>query len=112
MTPTERRSDPAQLRHRMMLERPTEAPDGQGGKIAGFEPVAQIWVALSVIDGQTIEEAGRTVALTRYRLTIRHRPDIRPGWRLVSAAHSLLVASLVDPDASARWLVIEAEERR
>lgn len=62
-----------QLRSRLVLEAPVEAPNGQGGFIRTYQPVATIWASL---EARAHREVMAGDALRR---SISHRIRMRPG---------------------------------
>jgi len=100
------------LRRRLTLERPVDAPDGQGGVNRVWEEAAVVWGALEPIQGEESYTAGRIAGRSRVRLTIRFRPDVTTAWRAREQERIFNFANVFDPDGRRNRLQIEAEEDR
>ncbi|MCY0146338.1 phage head closure protein [Hoeflea sp. G2-23] len=102
--------DPGELKTRLRLETPAEAPDGQGGVTEGWNEVAELWGRVEPLRAKPGEEAGALTAPISHRVTVRYRADIRHAMRFVSGNRQLLIRALRDPDERRRYLVCECEE--
>jgi SPP1 family predicted phage head-tail adaptor len=76
------------LDRRVVLERPTSAPDGMGGTENGWQAVAEVWAHFLYLRGGETVLAGRLEGRLTMVATIRASSDTRPvtaAWRLRDA---------------------------
>ena len=98
------REDPGRLRHRIVLEQPTRAPDGCGGSTLSYVPVAMVWAA---IDAKAVLRplvADQLDERQRHAILIRHRDDVASGWQVLFGDRTLAVEHVRDPDERGDWL--------
>ena len=99
------------MRERVLLQRPVRANDAaNGGEITRVD-VATVWarVEAPTTSKNVIAEAVRLSA--SYTITIRHRSDIQPSWRLVWDGKPLEIASIGPAlDVRRRYLVLTCNE--
>lgn len=99
----------SELHHRVRLEKPETGPDGGGGETVTWTPVATVWAKVEPIARSEESQAGARVSPQEYRVTLRHRDDITPNWRLVFRGGALAIRGLW-PDASLnRYLILRCE---
>jgi len=98
------------LRQRVTIEAPVDAPDDVGGFIRGFTPIAQVWARIerSGAEEQFVEQ--RLEQATRRVVTIRWRADVSSQMRFVFRDRKLLVKSVEDADETRRFLRCLCEE--
>lgn len=106
-----RRHDAGDLTHRFILEARGEEPDGFGGHFTTFVPKGAVWGAPRAVRGRESLRAAQIDEVVDHAVTVRFRPDIRPGWRLRRGARTFDVVALHDPDERRRYLVLETRER-
>ncbi len=102
--------DPGRLSARLMLEAPTELPDGQGGVSESWTPVATLWGRIEPLRAVAREEASAATARITHRVTIRYRDDVLHAMRFVHRGRNLLIRAARDPDEMRRYLVCDCEE--
>ncbi|MBB3971935.1 phage head closure protein [Hansschlegelia beijingensis] len=101
---------PGALRRRVTIEAPADAPDGAGGVVRGFAPLAQACAALEPVSAAEAEQ-GRAAGLRRlWRVTIRARGDVTGGCRLVWREKRFDVLSVRPLDADGRYEELLCEE--
>ena len=100
----------SRLRARIALERPETTPDDIGGASRAWTSEGEAWA--EIIAGGAGEAAGLDgpSARTTYRVSIRMRRDVLPGWRLRWGARTLRVRTIADGDAQGALLMLECEE--
>lgn len=106
----DRESRVGALRRRFQLQAPAEAPDGLGGQVQSFVTVAAFWGALTWRGGEERWRQGRPEQAGSWRVTLRWRPGVDAGMRLVDGARAFDVRTVADPDGSRRRLVCIVEE--
>lgn len=90
------------LRERITLQRPTLAPDDLGAGAPGFSDVAALWGQLTPMGDDATPGA--------WRIALRLRRDVRPGWRVSSGARRFSVRAVVEADADLIHLYCQEEQ--
>jgi SPP1 family predicted phage head-tail adaptor len=99
-----------ELRARVALEAPVDAPDGAGGSTRRYEPVTRLWAAITPLAGAPHFIAQRQEQSITHRARLRWRSDLRIDMRLVLGARRLLIRAVYDEDERRRFLVCHCEE--
>ncbi|MET3854018.1 phage head closure protein [Rhizobium sp. OAE497] len=102
--------DPGAMSARLVLERPVELADGQGGAGVSFEGVASLWARIEPVGESSEERAGADLVTLTHRVWVRFRTDIRSGMRLRKGERVFVIRSLRDPDEGGRYLACLCEE--
>ena len=102
--------DPGALRTELVLEQCLPVPDGAGGHSESWSAVATLFAALEPVAARARPGAGRRLAVTTHRITLRHRPDVRPGMRFAAGGRRFLILTVVDPGERGRYLACETRE--
>ena len=102
--------DPGLLRTRLVLERPVETPDGQGGATVNFAAVATVWAGIAPVSAKAGEAAGAMTAVVTHRIRLRRRGDLAGGMRLRLGARVFALRAFRDPDETGRYLICDCEE--
>ncbi len=95
------------LRHRLTLEKPTEAVGAWGDGTPTYTTQATVW---GQVEGITGLDRGGIVAEAEYRVRTRYRSDVDPRWRIGWGTRKLGILSAVDPDGRTRELLVFARE--
>lgn len=104
--------DPGRLDHRLTLEVPVESADGAGGVIRSHAAGPLVWAAVTPVSARGEVAAASRGARVTHRIVLRMRSDITTRHRLRKGARLFHIVALREADASGRFLLIEAEERR
>lgn len=88
----------ALMRERLVLERSVGTPDGAGGHMYEWTPVASLWGEVIPLSGSRMRAFDRMNNLVSYRVHLRFRCDVRPGMRLLWGDRLLDVQAAFDPD--------------
>jgi len=99
------------LRHRVVLERPVRQADDGGGAAETWEPVAELWAAVTARSGKEDVFADRVSGARRVDVTIRYRDDATPGMRFRLGDRRFDILAVLDEDGRRRFLKCECEER-
>ena len=102
--------DPGMLNARLVLERPEEAPDGQGGVTVSFIAMASLWAHIEPVAVKADEVAGTMRMTVTHRIRLRWRGDLAGGMRLRKGARLFEIRAFCDPDETGRYLVCDCEE--
>lgn len=99
-----------ELRHRVTLEVPVDAPDGAGGFARSFTPIANLWARIAPSGAREDFVEQRAEQAVSYVVTIRWRDDVTKDMRFVHRGRKLRIQSAIDPDERRRFLVCQCEE--
>ncbi len=102
----------AELRHVVSLEAPGSSPDGAGGVVTSWEPVAILHAALRPSSGSERLLADGIEPRITGEIWLRHRDDVRPEMRFVLGSRVFDIHAVIDPDERRRWLRCLVAERR
>lgn len=100
-------------RRRLVLEAPSETPDGAGGATRSYSAVATVWASVEAVETSAGGErwrADRPELATRLRVVMRWRADLDGGKRLRDGARLFAIVSAADPDGRRRHSVCIVEE--
>ena len=103
-------TDPGALSARLVLERPVETPDGQGGVEGGFAAVATVWAEVAPVSARAEEAAGAMPVTVTHRIRLRRRDDLAGGMRLRKGARLFAIRAFRDPDETGRYTLCDCEE--
>lgn len=104
--------DPGALNARLVLERPVETPDGQGGVAVNFEALAKLWARIEPVVAKADEAAGALQVAVTHRIWLRRRGDLAGGMRLRKGGRIFVLRGFRDPDETGRYLLCDCEEIR
>jgi SPP1 family predicted phage head-tail adaptor len=99
------------MRHRVVIEESVSAPDGGGGAIVTWTPVAEVWAAITPRAGRETAEADGLMGRVTHAITIRHRGDVTPRQRFRKGDRIFDITSVIDADEAHRFLTCLVEER-
>lgn len=99
-----------ELRHRVTLEAPVDAPDGAGGFTRTFTAIATLWARITPSGAREDFVEQRAEQAVSYVVTIRWRGDVTKDMRFVHRGRRLRIQSAFDPDERRRFLFCQCEE--
>jgi SPP1 family predicted phage head-tail adaptor len=102
--------DPGGLTARLVLERPVETPDGQGGVERSFAALATLWARIEPAQARANEAAGTLPVTVTHRIWLRHRSELSGGMRLRKGARLFAIRAFRDPDETRRYMLCDCEE--
>lgn len=102
--------DPGRLSVRLVLERPVEVPDGQGGVTRSFSALASLWACIEPVVAKADEAAGALPVTVTHRIWLRWRDDLAGGMRLRKGARLFVIRAFRDPDEAGRYALCDCEE--
>ena len=102
--------DPGALSARLVLERPVETPDGQGGMAQSFTALATLWARIEPVSARAEEAAGTLPVRVTHRIWFRRRSDISGGMRLRKGVRLFSIHIFRDPDETGRYTLCDCEE--
>lgn len=105
------------LNRKLVLEDRGGAPDGAGGREAGWVPLGTHWAELRAGSGRFERGEADPRSRVPYRAFIRSLPQDAPsrpkaGQRFVEGARIYLIRSVADVTTDARYLVCALDEER
>jgi SPP1 family predicted phage head-tail adaptor len=98
------------LRLRVTIEKPIDAPDGAGGFTRGHALLARVWARIEATNGQDRFVEQRQEQSITHVAHIRWRPDVTSQMRLAFRSRTLLIQSVYDADERRRFLTCHCEE--
>lgn len=102
--------DPGTLSVRLVLERPVETPDGQGGVAQGFSALATLWACIEPVSARAEEAAGTLPVTVTHRIWLRRRSGLAGGMRLRKGGRLFTLRAFRDPDETGRYTLCDCEE--
>ena len=100
------------LRRRLVLERPDDAPDGQGGVSRGWMLVDYVWASVEPLRGARVFEADRPASVSTHRIALRWRPDLSESMRFRDGPRLFVIHAAIDADPARRIMICQCEETR
>lgn len=101
----------ADLRHRVLVEEPVRTPDGGGGAIQTWSPIAEVWAAIRPLNGSERVVADTIAGRITHEIWIRWREGVGPHLRLRYGSRIFDLLSVLDVDEQHRFLRCLVEER-
>jgi head-tail adaptor len=98
------------LKYRLTLEVPVEAPDGAGGVTRGYAAVATVWTSLEATAGRADIVAESVGAVITHRIIMRTGPEVTTRHRFRLGARIFRIVAVREQE-DGRFLAIHAEER-
>lgn len=95
--------DAGRLTARLVLERPDEVEDGQGGAVAGFVEVARVWALIEPRSFAEEEKGPGLVSTVTHHVTVRARGDLAVGQRFRKGLRIFEIVAVRDPDETGRF---------
>ena len=102
--------EPGMLNARLVLERPEETPDGQGGATVSLIAMASLWAHIEPVATKADEAAGTLRVTVTHRIRLRWRDDLAGGMRLRRGGRLFAIRAFRDPDETRRYLICDCEE--
>lgn len=99
------------LRHRVVLEAETRIPDGGGGAVLGWSPVAEVWAAIESLTGNENIVAESVRAHVSHIVLIRCRSGVSPAMRFRFGSRVFDITAVLDIDERRRFLACACRER-
>lgn len=103
------------LRHRVTLQPPTKAADGQGGRTVDWTAgqITGVQAAVEPMRGREALEAAKVTSTVPYEITLRYSSAVAavaPTWRVVFGARTFQVHGVVNRDLRNRELQLVCSE--
>lgn len=95
---------------RVVLERSTETPDGQGGVSRTYVAHGSAWARIEPVSAGRFATADADAMRVTHRIWLRNRDDLASGMRLRKGARLFDIRTFRDPDESRRYVVCDCEE--
>lgn len=102
--------DPGALNARLILERPVETADGQGGVAVEFSALATLWARIVPVVARADEAAGTLPVTVTHRIWLRRKDDLAGGMRLRKGTRLFAIRTFRDPDETGRYTLCDCEE--
>lgn len=86
------------LRHRITLQsKGTPTRDAMGGEVVTWADVATVWAEVRALSGRALIAAQQAQSEVIATITIRHRADVRPDWRVLHGSDIYTIHAII-PD--------------
>lgn len=102
--------DPGQLKTRLVLQRPIETPDDQGGVVRNWSTFANVWARVTPLAARHGIEADAAGTTQNYRIVMRSHFSLTLQHRLVDGARIYRILAIRESD-DRRLLEIDAQMR-
>ena len=100
------------MRHRLILEQPSRVGDGGGGAVETWNPVAEVWAAITPIAGSEHVVGEAIEGRATHAIDIRHRPGVAPAMRLRFGVRIFDIIAVIDIGERGRRLRCHCREVR
>ena len=103
----------SQLRHRIVIEQPTETADGTGGFTTSWTTLTSVWADIQPLTRSSGREQfaeGQLQERTRWRITIRYREDVTEKMRISYNSRVFNIRAIIDLDGREEQLILIVEE--
>lgn len=98
------------FRHRLVLERREDVPDGSGAFVSRWIELRKVWARMTSGAMAGHWTGQREEARRHTTVVMRWRTDVVPGMRFRFTGRLLLITATRDDDGMRRLLVCECEE--
>nr|WP_321457692.1 phage head closure protein [uncultured Cohaesibacter sp.] len=103
--------DPAGLRHQVSLLKPVFDDEMPWNGAETLDTVAEVWAGILSVESNGRTEAEQEANSLTLRFVIRFRDDLKDVTAIEYKGDLYDCLKLQDPDASERWLILEARTR-
>lgn len=103
------------LKRALVLETPTQTPDGAGGLLQNWRALGTLWAEIVAGPGREQMRKGTNLSSSRVRITVRAAPvgsDMRPrpDQRFREGSRLFRITAVTERDINARYLTCHAIE--
>lgn len=102
--------DAGDLPHRITIESAAGTADGGGGETLVWDTLATLWAAVEPAAADEKIVAGHLAGVVTHTVTVRWRPDLAGGMRVLHRGRTLRVLTAFDPDETRRCTVLKCAE--
>lgn len=98
------------LRERCAIQAESTSDDGMGGQTLSWSTSATVWARVTPIGGREQVQAQQVQDSVTHRVTIRYRPGLNAGMRLLWGSKPLNIRAVTNPDEKKKYLELLTEE--
>jgi len=98
------------LRHRLVLQSPTETRDSYGASVPGWTTETTVYGAVEPISGKEYFSQQEVQAEAQVRIVIRYNSSIDETWRITHRGLYYAIVSVLNPQPRGRMLIIMCRE--
>jgi SPP1 family predicted phage head-tail adaptor len=102
--------NPGELRHELVLESATAAPDGYGGTTRSWGAVATLFARMEPQSARRTLNTGQVVRTVTHRMTVRQGVAVESGMRFRKGDRLFDILTVYDPDETGRYFFCETSE--
>lgn len=99
-------------RTRLVIEAPTETPDGAGGALVSWVDAGSCWARVRPQSGREAADRDQLAGEVAFEVMLRWREDVGPKNRFRVGSRVIEISSAVDPDGRRRVLVCRCIEKQ
>jgi len=86
------------LRHKIVLQEPTETSDGMGGMTTTWSTFKRVWAAIWPLKGAEYLAAMQTTSEMTHKIRIRYMANVTPKLRIKWGSRYFDIQSAINPD--------------
>jgi SPP1 family predicted phage head-tail adaptor len=98
------------LRHRIIIQSPTETRNAYGEPEVAWGTFATMWATVEPLRGRELWAAAAINARTATRIRIRYIKDITPKMRVLYGSRVYLITAIIDEEMRHRDMQLMVEE--
>lgn len=102
--------DPGKLNRQIIIQKPTDTPDGAGGDVRVWTPFLTLWAQVSPSTGTEPFFAEQMYPKLTVTFTIRYRKGITAAMRVVYGTRLFNIRSVEETQDSRVYLKLHSEE--
>lgn len=99
-----------ELRHRVTIERISEAQDASGHEVQTSEEVGTVWASVTAVSGTESRRGIQVEAGVTTLVEMRYRDDVTSQMRLIHNGRTLNIERATDPEGRKIRLVCQCKE--
>ena len=99
------------MRHKVEIQKPVDVSDALGGRSTTWTKVVKVWAAVAPSGSQESLINDQQQHVTSHTVTIRHRTDVLPKWRILFRTRELEIDSVHNNNERDRFLNLTCLEK-
>ena len=99
------------LTDRVQLSRKSSASEDEGGEVAIYTPLANVWARVRQLSARQSFAGDARGQSVSHSVVLRFRPDLKPGDRVVYRGRNLEIEGVADLNGRRAYLSLQCSER-
>ena len=95
------------LRHRLILQSPTETRGATGEVLVTYATDSTVWGSLRPMTGREMSASNQTVEEINYQAEIRYHSTIKSEWRVSYRSQTYEVITVLNYDERNEYMILE-----